>query len=190
MDLWRRIRRTHKSSNPTTAVVDDYPNLVKQFLTLLDKDFPWFKPLPNQFHRLTHCSYFMNNDRNALGVKSLEGLEKGNYTTKIFDSFYTYKGDREKANRRFKLLRIKSNRLLRNFKMKTKRMQRCSKCKQVGHNASNKRCPSNVDLSGMIEDGEAEEDMNTEETSADEYSDNEEETVNIDDLLYRDEELF
>ena len=76
MDLWRRIRRTHKSSNPTTAVVDDYPNLVKQFLTLLDKDFPWFKPLPNQFHRLTHSSYFMNNDRNALGVKYLEGLEK------------------------------------------------------------------------------------------------------------------
>ena len=41
----------------------------------------------------------MNNDRNSLGVKSLEGLEKGNYTTKIFDSFHTYKGDRKKANR-------------------------------------------------------------------------------------------
>ena len=42
----------------------------------------------------------------------------------------------------------------------------------------------------MIEDGRAEEDMNTEETSADEYSDNEEETVDIDDLLYSNEELF
>ena len=75
MDLWRRIRRTHKSSNPTAAAVDDYPNLVKQFLTLLDKDFPWFKPLPNQFHRLTHSSYFLNNDRNDR-----------NYTTKIQSS--------------------------------------------------------------------------------------------------------
>ena len=35
----------------------------------------------------------------------------------------------------------------------------------------------------MIEDCEAEQEMSTEETSADEYTDNEEETVDINDLL-------
>ena len=35
----------------------------------------------------------------------------------------------------------------------------------------------------MIEDCEAEKEMSTKETSADEYTDNEEETVDINDLL-------
>ena len=54
---------------------------------------------------------------------------------------------------------MKSNRMLRKYKMKTKRVQRCSKCKQIGHNSSNKRCSSNVDLSDFIEDAEDEEGM-------------------------------
>ena len=76
------------------------------------------------------------------------------FTTKIFDSFHTYKGDRKKANRGvFKLLRLKSNRTLRNFKARiNKRIQRCSKCKTIGHNKTNKMCPVNVDLTDMIED--------------------------------------
>ena len=41
---------------------------------------------------------------------------------------------------------------------------------------------SNVDL-WMIEDCEAEKETSTEETSADEYTDNEEATVDISDLL-------
>ena len=138
----------------------------------------------------------------GMKVKSLEGLEKGNFTTKLFDSFHTYKGDRQKANRGvFKLLRLRSNRVLRDFKTKTKRVQKCSKCKQPGHNSSNKRCPANVDLSEMVEDVQAEDDqagvvrggvgedgdaMNTGNTD----SVNEEDFVDIEDLLSSDEELF
>ena len=97
-----------------------------------------------------YMMYFMKNDRNSLGVKSLEGLEKGNYNTKIFDQFYTYKRDRKKANRGvFKLLRLKSNRTLRAFQTMSKRIQRCSRCKRIGHNAK-----AIVDITDLIEDDE------------------------------------
>ena len=33
-----------------------------------------------------------------------------------------------------------------------KRIQRCSKCKRIGHNKTNKNCPANVDLTDLIED--------------------------------------
>ena len=109
---------------------DNYPNLVRKFLKLLDKEFPWFKPLPIQFHRLNHNFNFMVNDRNSLGRKSLEGLEQGNYTTQLMDAHQTFKGDRKKANRGvFKLLRLKSSRILRQYRKKPPtRKQRCSRC--------------------------------------------------------------
>ena len=158
MDLWRKIRSTHKKSKPTDQEIKEYPKFVKQFLEDLDSKFSWFKPLPNQFHRIEHNSFFLQNDRNSLGVKSLEGLEKGNYTTKIFDNLHTYKGDRKKANRGvFKLLRLKSNRTLRMYMIGTKRVQRCSKCKNTGHNSSSIKCPVNVDLSDLIEEDDEDE---------------------------------
>ena len=103
----------------------------------------------------------MKKDRNSLGFKSLEGLERGNFTTKIFDSFHTYRGDRKKANRGvFKLLRLKSRRTPRNYNAKIKkRIQRCSNCKKIGHNRNNKNCSANVDLTDMIEEEEAEAPM-------------------------------
>ena len=55
--------------------------------------------------------------------------------------------------------------------------------KQIGHNSSNKRCPSNVDLSATFEDDEVEDDL-----TESEYTD-EEVNFNIDDLLYSDEEF-
>ena len=121
---------------------DNYPNLVRKFLKLLDKEFPWFKPLPIQFHRLNHNFNFMVNDRNSLGRKSLEGLEQGNYTTQLMDAHQTIKGDRKKANRGvFKLLRLKSSRILRQYRKRPPtRKQHCSRCKKVGHNATSKRC--------------------------------------------------
>ena len=45
-----------------------------------------------------------------------------------------------------------NNRTLRKFKIRSKRVQRCSKCKQTGHNNIIKNCPSNVDLTDKIED--------------------------------------
>ena len=56
--------------------------------------------------------------------------------------FMTFKGDRKKANRGvFKLLRLKSSRSLRQYRRRpSTRVQRCSRCKQVGHNATSKRC--------------------------------------------------
>ena len=101
MQLWRDIRRIHKMTSPAATDVDDYPNLVRRFLKLLEKEFHWFKPFPNQFHRLTHNFYFVTVDGNSLGVKSLEGLEKGNFTTQVMDAHHTYMGNRKKANRGF-----------------------------------------------------------------------------------------
>ena len=130
----------------------------------------------------------LENDRNS--------LEKGNYTTKIFDSFHTYKGDRKKANRGvFKLLRLKSNRTLRNFKARTtKRVQRCSKCKKVGHNSKNKMCPANVDLTDMIEDEAAEDHMDILEAQPDgregQDARDDETFASVEDLLNSDDELF
>jgi hypothetical protein len=110
----------------------------------LSRKFSWFKPFPNQFHRLAHNSHFMTNDMNSLGVKSLEGLEKGNFTTQVMDAHHTYKGNRKKANKGvFKLLRLKSSRLLRSYRRKPPtRVQRCSLCKRTGHNALSKSCPA------------------------------------------------
>ena len=119
----------------------------------MDRKFSWFKPFPNQFHRLAHNSYFMTNDMNSLGVKSLEGLEKGNFTTQVMDSHHTYKGNRKKANKGvFKLLRLKSSRLLRSYRRRPPtRIQKCSRCKQVGHNALSKSCPGRVLAPGVAE---------------------------------------
>ena len=90
------------------------------------------------------------------------------------------------------MLRLKSNRMLRNYKTNTKRLQRCSKCKQIGHNSSNKRCPSNVDLSDMVEDDEVEDDRATgeEDDLTESVFADEDDNFNIDELLYSDEELF
>ena len=150
MIIWRELRSIHKKTNPTEAEIDNYPNLVRRFLQLLAQKFPWFKPFPNQFHRLTHNFYFMTNDENSLGAKSLEGLEKGNFTTQVMDSHRTYKGSRKKANKGvMKLLRLKSSRLLRHYRRKPPtRLQYCSRCKKSGHNASNKVC-----LAGFTEQG-------------------------------------
>ena len=144
-----------------------------------------------------YMMYFMKNDRNSLGVKSLEGLEKGNYNTKIFDQFYTYKGDRKKANRGvFKLLRLKSNRTLRAFQTMSKRIQRCSRCKRIGHNATNKSCPAIVDITDLIEDDEkdaVEEVMDTAEAHDEDdilVNRGDEGFADIDELLESDEELF
>ena len=62
----------------------------------LDRQSNWFKPFPNQFHRLSHNFFFMTVDNNSLGVKSLEGLEKGNFTTQVMDAHHTYKGSRKR----------------------------------------------------------------------------------------------
>ena len=106
MIIFRELRSIHKKTSPTESEVDEYPDLVRRFFQLLDRKFPWFKPFPNQFHRLAHNFHFMSVDQNSLGVKSLEGLEKGNFTTQIMDAHQSYKGDRKKANKGvFKLLR-------------------------------------------------------------------------------------
>ena len=82
--------------------------------------------------------------------------------------------------------------MLRNYKTKTKRLQRCSRCKQIGHCSSNKRCPSNVDLSDMVEDDEVEDDRATgeEDDLTESVFADEDDNFNIDELLYSDEELF
>ena len=146
MKIWRELRSTHKKTNPSEQAIDEYPNLVRRFFQLLDRQFPWFKPFPNQFHRLSHNFYFMTVDNNSLGVKSLEGLEKGNFTTQVMDAHQTYKGNRKRANAGvFKLLRLKSSRLLRSYRRKpATRVQKCTSCGRMGHNSRSKMCPAKL----------------------------------------------
>jgi metal-sulfur cluster biosynthetic enzyme len=62
----------------------------------------------------------------------------------------------------------------------------------VGHNSTNKGCPTNIDLSDMIEDA-VEEEMETSDTELeiDILENNaEEELVNIDELLDSDDDLY
>ena len=151
MMLWRELRSIQKKTNPTEAEVDNYPNLVRRFHKLLNTKFSWFEPFPNQFHRLSHNFFFMTVDGNSLGTKSLEGLEKGNFTTQGMDAHHTYKGSRKKANKGvFKLLRLKSSRLLREYRRKPPaRVQRCSRCHKIGHNAKNKACSAGIIIPDM-----------------------------------------
>ena len=87
---------------------------------------------------------------------------------------------------------MKSNRTLRKYKIRSKRIQRCSKCNQIGHNSTNKNCPSNVDLSDMIEDLVDESVDTLEGVDMNDNAEVLEELANIDDLLESDsdEELF
>ena len=93
-------------------------------------------------------------------------------------------------------MRLKSNRTLRNFKARiNKRIQRCSKCKRIGHNKTNKNCPANVDLTDLIEDEAVEAPMDIgDEATADRLdmqdTFDDEELASVEDLLDSDEELF
>ena len=99
----------------------------------------------------SHNFFFMTVDGNSLGTKSLEGLEKGNFTTQVMDAHHTYKGSRKKANKGvFKLLRLKSSRLLREYRRKPPaRVQRYSRCHKIGHNAKNKACSAGIIIPDM-----------------------------------------
>ena len=71
-------------------------------------------------------------------------------------------------------------------------MQRCSKCKNTGHNSKNNNCPVNLDLSDMIEDA-VEEDMDiadAPEELEEEMNQAEEDLADIDELLDSCEDLF
>ena len=108
---------------------------------------------------------------------------------------YVLKGDRKKANRGvFKLLRLKSNRTLRKFQSREKRLQKCSKCKNTGHNSLNKNCPVNIDLSEMVEDAVEDQMDITVTGEQDEFEENvdqgEEDLADIDELLFSDDDLF
>ena len=78
-----------------------------------------------------------------------------------------------------------------------RRIQRCSKCKRIGHNKTNKNCPANVDLTDLIEDEAVEAPIYTDieaKGTADRLGMQDtlgdEELASVEDLLDSDEELF
>ena len=82
MELWRKMRAIHKSSNdPTDAEISEYKLLAIEFQKTLFS-FKWV-PVANQIHRISHIAFFMQNKIiGSLGAYSLEGLEHGNFSTK------------------------------------------------------------------------------------------------------------
>ena len=75
-----------------------------------------------------------------------------------------------------------------------KRLQKCSKCKNTGHNSLNKNCPVNIDLSEMVEDAVEDQMDITVTGEQDEFEENvdqgEEDLADIDELLFSDDDLF
>ena len=82
MELWRKMRAIHKSSNdPTDDEISEYKSLVIEFQKKLFS-FEWV-PVANQIHRISHIAFFMLNKKiRSVGAYSLEGLEHGNFSTK------------------------------------------------------------------------------------------------------------
>ena len=74
-------------------------------------------------------------------MSSLEGLESSNFSAKKYDDHHTFRGNRKAANLGvFKWLRLRGSRILRRYQQKETRSQRCSVCKEPGHNMLSKEC--------------------------------------------------
>ena len=63
------------------------------------------------------------------------------FLQKNYDDHHTFRGNRKAANLGvFKLLRLRGSRILRRYQIKETRSQRCSVCKEPGHNMLSKEC--------------------------------------------------
>ena len=105
-----------------------------------------------------------SRELNSIGAMSLEGLEHGNWTTKIFENTRVWKGDSKVGNKQlFRFLRMRGSPTLKRASVKMKGTKRkegkCSKCHQFGHRKNNKNCPFFYQQTDTSEDDSSNENI-------------------------------
>ena len=137
MVLWRCMRSIHKSNEePSAENIELFRLFAVEFQEKV-YSFTWVPPA-NQVHRLSHVAFFMQSrDVKSVGAFSLEGLEHGNWTTKVFDSTRVWRGDSSVGNKQlFRLLHLRGSPSLKRAAQKLERAKRkldkCSKCGALG----------------------------------------------------------
>jgi hypothetical protein len=155
------MRIIHKSNqDPTTQQIDLFQQFAVEFQEKLSS-LGWVHPA-NQVHRLSHLAYFMQaREVKSIGTYSLEGLEHGNWTTKINEGTRIWKGDNNVGHKQlFRLLRWKGSPTLRRacklLEGVKRNPDRCSRCKILGHKKNSKECPLYNQIGGDIVDDQDE----------------------------------
>ena len=144
LTTWRKIREIHKSNhNPNHEVISHYKDLVENF-TRIYNDMTWVT-YANQVHRLSHVAWFMETyEVSAIGALSLEGLEHGNYSTKLLENTRIFNGSSKKSLKQLfrKLRQTTSSKIRRTIvkQEKTKVKPMCGACKQKGHKRNHRVC--------------------------------------------------
>ena len=183
MILWRLMRSVHKSNeDPTDEDVARFIKWVEKFQELFFS-LKWV-PAANQIHRLSHLAFFMQSRSfKSIGAFSLEGLEHGNFSAKDGEQRRVWKGDTKQGNfQLFRLLRLQSSptlvKAMEKIEMEKRRPMKCSKCGQLGHRRTSKKC-------GLYNDGTVDD-----ETVDDEENENQVEGDDSqDELVYDDHEV-
>ena len=145
LEQWEKMAIIHCKTSPTAQDRSEYDKLVRYVQSLVSS-LKWIKRWPNQFIRACHHNGVFLNDpegTGSMGPHSTEPLESGNHWIKLYDDGYTFRGDRNSALKGvFKLRRMKSSPKLQKFYPKQdKQIQKCSVCKNPGHNSRNATCP-------------------------------------------------
>lgn len=196
MTLWRCMRMVHKSNQePTSQHIDMFKQFAVEFQEKLSS-LAWVNPA-NQVHRLSHLAYFMQaREVKSIGTYSLEGLEHGNWTTKINEGTRIWKGDNKVGQKQlFRLLRWKGSPTLKRASKLLEGAKRkpdtCSRCNTKGHKKNSKQCPlynqaavEPNDEQGeplVQSDEESGEDILTDQGEESQYEDEEEEEIDSDD---------
>ena len=105
----------------------------------------------NQIHRLSHLAFFMQSRTfKSIGAFSLEGLEHGNFSAKDGELRRVWKGDTKQGNfQLFRLLRLQSSptlvKAMEKIEMEKRKPMKCSKCGQLGHRRTSKKCSLYID---------------------------------------------
>jgi hypothetical protein len=159
MILWRLMRSVHKSNvDPTDEDVARFIHWAEKFQELFFS-LKWV-PAANQIHRLSHIAFFMQSRVfKSIGAFSLEGLEHGNFSAKDGEQRRIWKGDTKQGNLQlFRLLRFQSSptlvKAMENIEMEKRKPMKCSKCGQLGHRRTSKKCSLFND--GTVDDEENE----------------------------------
>ena len=169
MVLWRCMRSIHKSNrDPSVEDIELFRHLAIEFQEKI-YSLTWVPPA-NQVHRLSHVAFFMQSrEVKSIGAYSLEGLEHGNWSTKLFENTRVWKGDTDVGNKQlFRILRMRGSPSLKRASKKLetarRKLDRCSKCGEKGHKKNMKVCPlyvQTVDASDSDDPATTDEDHAT-----------------------------
>ena len=176
MVLWRCMRSIHKSNKDPS--VDDIELFRVFSIEFQEKIYSlrWVPPA-NQVHRLSHLAFFMQSrEVKSIGAFSLEGLEHGNWSTKLFESTRVWKGDSDVGNKQlFRTLRMRGSpslkRAAKKLESAKRKLDKCSKCGEKGHKKNMRVCTMFAEAQG---ESDSDDSLAVEEETsdnADEFSD-------------------